>query len=179
PTFTMQANTNSVPGLDIIIEGSEEFRQQTIRSLELYQQCAPEALAEADIYLEKIEEYDRSGMDVDTGSFQASMATAFADGYELEVQVFWFGGSIIHDARHRWQYLNGIDTNWSTIDLAGRESIENDARGVQIAAMEPCLAFVSDENRYHAEYLLNYLKDMQSGKTPCDYCKVDYDDRDW
>lgn len=178
-TPTLDLNADNLPGVEMVIEGSDLFRAQAIRSLEMYRQCAPEALDEADIYIEKIEEYDRSGMDVDTGSFQASMTTAFPEGYDLEVQVYWFGGSIIHDARHRWQHLNGINTDWGAIDLAGRESIESDARGVQIAAMETCLNFISQEHRSQAEYLLNYLKDMQSGKTPCDYCKVDYQDRDW
>jgi hypothetical protein len=170
---------NSVPGLDILINGSPEFRAQTIYSLELYKQCAPDAMAEADIYLVSITEYDRSGMDVYSGDFQAALPTAFIEGYLPEVQVFWFGSSIIHDSRHRWQHLNGINTNWSELDLPAREYIESDARGVQIAAMQECLDSVPPNARYQAENLLQYLEDMQSGKIPCDYCKVEYDDRDW
>ncbi len=178
-TATVDPLADSLPGVDVTIEGSAEFRAQTIRALEMYHQCAPEALAEADNSLVKIQEFDRSGMDVYDGTFEVASPTAFVEGYLPEVQIFWYGGAIIHDSRHRWQHLNGINTNWAELDLSGRESIEMDARGVQIEAMKSCLSAVPESERYQAEYLLQYLEDIQSGTLPCDYCKVDYSDRDW
>jgi hypothetical protein len=149
------------------------------QSIALLTGCAPDALATADTYVDTILESDRSGMDVYTRTYNVSESTAFAPGYSAEVQVWWLAGTIIHDSRHQWQADNGIDTNWDALTLEEREAIEQDARGVQITAMDICLGQVSDKNRYQAESLLTYLKDMQSGLIPCDYCAVDWSDRNW
>jgi hypothetical protein len=178
PTETLTLTPTS-EGMTISIDGSPEFTAQVKHSLELLSNCAPDALNTADIYIDTIQESDRSGMDVATGTYLVSETTAFAPGYLQEVQVYWLAGTIIHDARHRWQAENGINTSWDSLTLAEREAIEQDARGVQITAMELCLGQVSDENRYQAESLLTYLKDMQSGLIPCDYCAVDWSDRNW
>lgn len=178
PTATSTPEPHG-PGLDILVLGSDVFVTQTHAALDLLQQCAPEALATADIYLVAIRESERSGMDVESGTFMASLLTAFAPDYSLPAQVFWYAGSIIHDARHTWQSQNGMTTDWGSLTLAEREAIEADARGVQIAALELCVEFVDPSARSDVEWMMQYLVDMQNGVIPCDYCQVEWDDRDW
>jgi hypothetical protein len=165
--------------MEIDVIGSDAFTAQAEAALALLAACAPDALAEADVYLVDIVESDRSGMDVQAGTFLASEITAFAPGYSQPAQVFWFGGSIIHDARHRWQSENGISTNWDALSLAEREEIEADARGVQIEALQQCLSVVEASAQAEAEYMLQYLTDMQAGLIPCDYCEVEWEGRNW
>jgi hypothetical protein len=165
--------------LDIQIIGSEAFVDQTIAALDLLERCAPDALIVADEYLDAIQESDRSGMEVESGTFLASLSIAFAPDYSLPAQVFWYAGSIVHDARHNWQSKNGMTTNWSILTLEEREAIEADARGVQIAVLERCVDFVDPSARSEVEWMLQYLVDMQNGVIPCDYCEVEWADRDW
>ena len=63
--------------------------------------------------------------------------------------------------------------------MSEREAIEADARGVQIAALELCLDFVDPGARTEVEWMLQHLVDMQNGIIPCDYCEVEWADRDW
>lgn len=180
PTATSTLEPSPTPGaIDILVSGSGAFMTQTNAALDLLQQCAPDALATADQFLDAIQESDRSGMEVETDTFLASLTTAFAPDYSLPAQVFWYAGSIIHDARHSWQNDSGMTTNWSTLTLSEREAIEADARGVQIAALELCVDFVEARARTDVEWMLQYLVDMQTGAIPCDYCQVEWADRDW
>jgi len=100
PTATTTLEPSPIPGaLAILVSGSDVFVTQTNAALDLLQQCAPEALATADQFLDAIQESDRSGMEVETDTFLVSLTTAFAPDYSLPAQVFWYAGSIIHDAR--------------------------------------------------------------------------------
>lgn len=173
------SRTPQFAGIDIRVLGSEAFIAQTLAAFELLQQCAPEALATADEFLDAIQESDRSGMMVESGTFLASLSIAFAPNYSLPAQVFWYAGSIVHDARHNWQSKNGMTTNWSILTISEREAIEADARGVQIAALELCVDFVAPSARSEVEWMLQHLVDMQNGVIPCDYCEVEWADRDW
>jgi len=164
-------------GIQVI--GSETFVNQTNAALDLLERCAPDALIVADEFLDAIRESDRSGMEVESGTFLASLSTAFAPDYSLPAQVFWYAGSIVHDARHSWQSMNGMTTNWSILTLPEREAIEADARGVQIAALALCVEYVDPSARSEVEWMLQYLTDMQNGVIPCDYCEVEWTDRDW
>lgn len=179
PTATTTPEPSPTPPLDILVWGSDEFVAQTYTAFDLLQQCAPEALATADEFLDAIQESDRSGMEVDTGTFLASLSIAFAPDYSLPAQVYWYAGSIVHDARHRWQSQNGMTTNWGILTLPEREAIEADARSVQIAALELCVDFVDPSARSEVGWMLQYLVDMQNGVIPCDYCEVEWADRDW
>ncbi len=165
--------------LGIQVIGSDDFVAQTNAALDLLQRCAPDALLTADEYLVAIQESDRSGMEVESGTFLASLSTAFAPDYSLPAQVFWYAGSIVHDARHTWQSMNGMTTDWSILTLEEREAIEADARSVQIAALERCVDFVGPSARTEVDWMLQYLVDMQNGVIPCDYCEVEWADRDW
>jgi hypothetical protein len=165
--------------IGITITGSDEFAAQTEAALVFLQECDPAALTTADELLVYIVEAERSGALVEDGGFAASESTAFAPGYSNPAQVYWYAGAIIHDARHRWQSLNGMTTNWDALSLEEREEIEADARAVQIAALDRCAPVVPASARYETDYMLKYLTDMQAGITPCDYCEVEWADRDW
>jgi hypothetical protein len=180
PTATSTLEPSPIPeAIAILVSGSDAFVTQTNAALDLLQQCAPVALATADQFLDAIQESDRSGMEVETDTFLASLTTAFAPDYSLPAQVFWYAGSIIHDARHSWQSDTGMTTNWSILTLSEREAIEADARGVQIAALELCVDFVEASALNEIEWMVQYLVDMQTGVIPCDYCEVEWADRDW
>ena len=168
-----------VSGIDIAAIGSDAFLARTEEALLFLQDCAPDALAVADEFVSTIVESDRSGMVVAQGTFLASETTAFAPGYSQPAQVYWFAGSVVHDARHRWQDQAGTPTAWGSLTLEQRGAIESDARAVQIDALEECLDDVPEEARGEAEHLLQYLNDMQDGIIPCDYCEVEWADRDW
>jgi hypothetical protein len=178
-TTTLEPSPTQDLVLGIQVVGSEAFIDQTNAALDLLAQCAPDALLTADEYLDAIQESDRSGMVVESGTFMASLSTAFAPEYSLPAQVFWYAGSIVHDARHNWQSKNGMTTNWGILTLAEREAIEADARGVQIAALQLCVDFVDPSARSEVDWMLQYLIDMQNGVIPCDYCEVEWADRDW
>jgi hypothetical protein len=165
--------------LGIQVLGSDAFVTQTNAVFDLLQRCAPDALVIADEYLDAIHESDRSGMEVESGTFLVSLSIAFAPDYSLPAQMFWYAGSIVHDARHNWQSKNGMTTDWSILTLEEREAIEADARGVQIAALEQCVDFVDPSARAEVDGMLQYLIDMQNGVIPCDYCEVEWVDRDW
>lgn len=165
--------------LYIQVIGSEAFIDQTNAALDLLERCVPEALIVADEYLDAIRESDRSGMQVESGTFLVSLSIAFAPDYSLPAQVFWYAGSIVHDARHNWQSKNGMTTDWGILTLAEREAIEADARAVQIAALEQCVDSIDPSARNEVEWMLQYLIDMQNGVIPCDYCEVEWADRDW
>jgi hypothetical protein len=167
------------PGYEISIRGGDAFIVQTRAALNLLAQCAPEALKEADDSIDTIQEFNRSGMEVDTGTFLASNTTAFAPGYRQAVQIFWYAGTIVHDAHHRTQEQNGIDTNWGNLSEEQRETLEADARSVQIATLQQCLPFVQKASRTQAEYMIKYLTDMQSVVSECDYCKIEWENRNW
>jgi hypothetical protein len=165
--------------LGIQVLGSDAFVTQTNAVFDLLQRCAPDALVIADEYLDAIHESDRSGMEVESGTFLVSLSIAFAPDYSLPAQMFWYAGSMVHDARHNWQSKNGMTTDWSILTLEEREAIEADARGVQIAALEQCVDFVDPSARAEVDGMLQYLIDMQNGVIPCDYCEVEWVDRDW
>ena len=110
-----------VVGIDIAAGGSDDFLDQTEEMLLFLQGCAPDALATADQYVAAIVESDRSGMDVAEGTFSASETTAFAPGYSQPAQVYWFAGSLVHDARHRWQHQTGTPTSWDSLPLEQRQ----------------------------------------------------------
>lgn len=182
PTITATPEPSPTPqdltvGIQII--GSEAFVDQTNAALGLLERCAPDALTVADEYLDFIRESDRSGMEVESGTFLASLSTAFPPDYSLPAQVFWYAGSIVHDARHNWQSKNGMTTDWGILTLAEREAIEADARSIQITALGACVDFVDPSARSEVEWMLQYLIDMQNGVIPCDYCEVEWADRDW
>jgi hypothetical protein len=169
----------SVSSVDIGIIGSDEFVSQTNRALSLLAVCAPNDLAIADGFLNAIEESDRSGMLVDHGVFLASHITAFAPGYSDDSQVFWYAGSIIHDAHHRSQAEQGMTTNWSAMSLEEREALEWDARAVQVAVLKKCGPTLPADIEWEWAFLLKYLTDMQDGITPCDYCDTEWESRNW
>lgn len=167
------------PDYEISIRGGDAFIVQTRAALNLLAECAPDALVEADENLYEIREFNRSGMEVDTSTFLASNTTAFAPGYTRAVQIFWYAGTIVHDAHHRAQEQSGVDTNWGNLTNDEREALEADARGIQIAALQQCLPFVQKASRSQAEYMIKYLTDMQSGLSDCDYCKIEWENRNW
>ena len=172
------ASTGAGPSLRA--EGSIEFVAQAQAAFDLLALCAPDALATVDRYMDLVQESDRSGMRVDQRIFLASDVTAFAPGYQPASQVFWFAGAMVHDSRHVYQAEHGMTTNWDALSLDERRAIEEDARGVQIEAMRACLPFVEPEPvRTQATGLVNYLQGMQDGTIPCDYCEVEWANRDW
>ena len=141
--------------------------------------CDPAALEAADAQLDAIVHSDRSGMDIGRRAFLASDTTAFAPNYPVEAQVFWFAGAMVHDARHRWQSENGVTTNWDSLSLEERQDIEHDARGVQLTAPENCHDELHVGARPQGQGMIDYLAGMQDGSIPCDYCEVEWADRDW
>jgi hypothetical protein len=165
--------------LDIGVIGSDRFVSQAERALNLLASCAPEVLREVDNLIEVIQESDRSGMLVDHGVFLASDVTAFAPGYSEMPQVFWFAGSIVHDAHHRTQSQQGRTLNWDALTLEEREAIEAEAREVQIEALEMCGDDLPAATEREWSFMLKYLTDMQAGITECDYCKVEWENRNW
>jgi hypothetical protein len=182
PTATEGSPTAAPTGAgpSLRAEGSVEFVAQAQAAFDLLAQCAPDALATVDRYMDLVQESDRSGMLVEQRIFLASEVTAFAPGYQPASQVFWFAGAIVHDSRHVYQAEQGMTTNWDAMSLDERKAIEEDARGVQIEAMRACLPFVEPEPvRTQATGLVNYLQGMQDGTIPCDYCEVEWANRDW
>lgn len=163
----------------ISLQGSAIFVGQAQAALELLASCAPEALQTVDRHMNAIQESDRSGMLVDSGIFLASSTTAFAPGYPPGAQVYWFAGAIVHDAHHSEQKAQGILVDWSALSLPEREVIEAGARGLQIAVLEDCLDALSAPDQTSARYMLGYLQDMQAGVIPCDYCAVEWENRNW
>ena len=174
---TEEAGAPDAEGIELI--GPPEFIKQAQAALDLLASCDPTALAAADAQLVSIVHSDRSGMDTTGGVFMASDTTAFAPDYPPAAQVFWFAGAIIHDAHHRQQAENGVTNSWDELSLEERQQIEHEARAVQIDAMENCLAELPEESRFQAQGMLDYLVGMQTGEIPCDYCAVEWADRDW
>ncbi len=186
PNQPLFGHSDASPGITptpyeakIAISGEADFVNQTRAAIQMLAKCAPEDLETADTYIESIREFNRSGMEVDTGTFLSSNTTAFAPGYSRDAQIFWYAGSIVHDARHRWQSQNGMVTDWGILNQEQREQIESDARAVQIEALQQCLPLVPKASREQAQYMLKYLTDMQEGITDCDYCKVEWANRNW
>ncbi len=178
-TATPQSADRPARGPAISLQGSAAFVAQAQAALELLASCAPEALQTVDRHMNAIREFERSGMLVDTGIFLASSTTAFAPGYPPGAQGYWFAGAIVHDAHHSEQKAQGIIVDWSVLSLPERETIEADARGVQIAVLEECFDELSAPDQASARYMLTYLQDMQAGLIPCDYCAVEWENRDW
>jgi len=178
-TATPGSGDGSPQGPAISLLGSATFVGQAQAALELLASCAPEAVQTVDRHMNAIQESERSGMLVDTGIFLASSTTAFAPGYPPAAQVYWFAGAIVHDAQHSEQKAQGVIVDWSALSLPEREVIEADARGVQIEVLEDCLGALSAPDQASARYMLAYLQDMQAGVIPCDYCAVEWENRDW
>ncbi len=166
-------------GYEISIRGEGAFVVQTRAALKFLAACAPQALQEADDALGTIREYNLSGMEVDSGTFLASNTTAFAPGFSRDAQIFWYAGTIVHDAHHRTQEQSGVDTNWGNLNEKQREAIETDARGVQLQVLQQCLPSLPQNVQSEGQRIIKYLSDMQSGVYECDYCKVDQGNRDW
>ena len=177
-TATPTPSERATPPFGIAVDGSAAFVARTQQALGFLNGCAPTHLVTVQRYIRSIQQSTRSGMEVGTGVFMASDVTAFAPGYSAAAQVFWYAGSIVHDARHRWQSQQGTPTNWNT-SLEQRQAIEQDARAVQIEALQLCRAQVPQAARAEADYMLKYLTDMQSGLRPCDYCEVEWQNRNW
>ncbi len=177
-TATPTATGAAAREFQIALSGSDAFVARSGQALNFLNGCAPQYLAAVQQYIGSIQQSSRSGMEVGTGVFMASDVTAFAPGYSAAAQVFWYAGAIVHDARHRWQARQGTPTDWNT-SLAQRQAIEQDARGVQIAALQLCRGQVPLPARNEADYMLKYLTDMQSGVRPCDYCEVEWQNRNW
>lgn len=177
PTLAPPSPTHSPPAISL--QGSAAFVVRAQAALDLLASCAPHALRTVDRHMNAIQESDRSGMLVDTGVFLASSTTAFAPGYSSGAQIFWFAGAIVHDAHHSEQKAQGMVVDWSVLTLAQREAIEADARGVQIEVLEACLGGLGPADQSSARHMLSYLQDMQAGVIPCDYCAVEWENRDW
>ncbi|MFQ5943558.1 MAG: hypothetical protein ACE5JF_08400, partial [Anaerolineales bacterium] len=156
--------------IDIGVIGSATFVSQTENALALLASCAPVALQTADSLLEGIQESERSGMLVGEGVFLASETTAFAPGYSEQAQLYWFAGAIVHDAHHRAQSQQGRTTNWAALTLEERETLEFEAREVQINVLDQCSAELPASTQGERSFMLQYLTDMQAGITECDYC---------
>lgn len=124
--------------VDIGVIGSDRFVSQTEGALDFLASCAPDALQTADELIDVIQESERSGMLVGEGVFLASEVTAFAPGYSNVAQLFWYGGAMVHDAHHREQSQQGRTLNWDEMTLKERETLEMEARQVQIDALEMC-----------------------------------------
>ncbi len=165
--------------VDIGVFGSDRFVSQTAHALDLLAACAPEALRTVDELIEVLQESDRSGMLVDHGVFLASDVTAFAPGYSEMPQVFWFAGAIVHDAHHRAQSQQGRTLNWDALTLEERETVEAEAREVQIDTLEMCADDLPAESQREWSFMLKYLTDIQAGITECDYCEVEWENRNW
>ena len=165
--------------VDIGVIGSDRFASQTELALDLLAACAPDALQSADEFIDVIQESERSGMLVGQGVFLASDVTAFAPGYSEMPQVFWYAGAIVHDAHHRAQSQQGRTLNWDALTLEERESVEAEAREVQIEALEMCADDLPAATQREWSFMLKYLTDMQAGITECDYCKVEWENRNW
>ncbi len=179
PSHTIPNQGDPADDTKIEIRGSGEFVSQTRAAINFLATCDPDALSVADTYITTILEYNRSGMGVNDGTFMASNTTAFAPRYSRSLQVFWYAGTIVHDARHRWQAENGILTDWAQLSEEERDAIELDARDVQVATLQKCLSSVPQKDRPQAEFMLQYLNNMQSPTTDCDYCEKEYQDRTW
>ena len=164
---------------EISIRGEGAFVVQTRAALNMLAVCAPQALREADDALDTIREYNLSGMEVNSGTFLASNTTAFAQGYSRDAQIFWYAGTIVHDAHHRTQEQNGVDTNWGNLNEKQREAIESDARGVQLQVLQQCLPSLPQNVQREGQRIIKYLADMQSSTYRCDYCNREQGDRYW
>jgi hypothetical protein len=163
----------------ILIQGSSAFINQANAALDQLTICAPDQLKIADKFITSIIESDRSGMEVDDGSFLASDTTAFAPGYSAALQVFWFAGTIVHDAHHSWQHENGINTDWESLNDTQRAAIETDARIVQIKVLKGCVNSLPKSVRYQSDTMIQYLQDMQDNPSTCSYCGVEWENRSW
>lgn len=164
---------------EIAIRGGDAFIVQTRAALNLLAQCAPDALEEADDSLDTIREFNLSGMEVDTGTFLASNTTSFAPGYSRQAQIFWYAGTIVHDAHHRVQAQNGIDTNWGNLTYDERQALEIDAINVQVQVLQQCLPSLPQTAQNEGQIMIKYLSEMESGASECEYCKVEQENRNW
>jgi hypothetical protein len=164
---------------NILIIGSQSFIDQANAAINILATCAPDALKTADDYIDQIVQSERSGMNVESGDFFASDTTAFAPGYDMATQAFWFAGTIVHDAHHRWQSENGVNTDWGTLTLIQRKTIEADARDVQLKVLKGCVKSLPKGVRSQTGYMIQYLQSMQDQAVDCEYCDVDWENRDW
>jgi len=176
PTLEKRLNADTV---QIEIRGSGAFVVQTRAALNLLSQCDPDALLKVDTYLDRIQEYNRSGMEIESNTFLASNTTAFAPSYSREAQVFWYAGTIVHDAHHNWQSAHGRNTDWGSLSLEERDALESDARAIQIETLKRCKPYLKSAAQREAEVMINYLINMQENPQNCDYCKVEWGDRGW
>lgn len=178
PTATSQP-TETTDGSGIELLGPPEFIDQAQAALDMLASCDSAALALVDRQLEQIVHSDRSGVDTTGGVFMVSDVTAFAPNYPPKAQVFWFAGAMVHDSHHRVQSQQGLTMNWDQMSLEERQAIEHDAREVQIEAMKNCVSEVPQEDHSQVEGMIEYLVLMQTGEIPCDYCEIEWADRDW
>lgn len=163
----------------IQIRGSGSFIAHTRAALNLLGKCDPDAFLKVDTYLDRIQEYNRSGMEINSSTFLASNTTAFAPGYSREAQLFWYLGTIVHDAHHNWQNAQGYNTNWGSLSLEEREALEAEARAVQIETLTRCRKYLKSDAQREADVMLNYLISMQANPQNCTYCQVEWDNRNW
>jgi len=169
----------SADTVKIEIRGNNEFVSQTRSAFNMLAQCDLDAFRKVDEFMAKIQEYNRSGMEIVSDTFLASNTTAFAPGYSREAQVFWYAGTMVHDAHHNWQSAQGMNTDWGSLSLEQREELETEARKVQIDTLQRCLPSIKESARSEAQAMIDYLVGMQDGTQECAYCKVEWGDRSW
>lgn len=174
PKQKLSADTASIE-----LRGNNRFISQTRSALNLLAQCDEQAFLMVDENIDVIMEYNRSGMEVQSNTFLASNTTAYAPGYSREAQVFWYAGTMVHDAYHNLQDAQGINTDWGNLTIEQREALELAAIAVQVSTLERCLPFLKNSTQKEGEKMLSYLKSMRDGNTTCNYCTVGWEDRSW
>jgi hypothetical protein len=74
--------------VQIEIRGSAAFIVQTRAALNLLSQCDPDALLKVDTYLDRIQEYNRSGMEIASNTFLASNTTDLLPATRVKLSYF-------------------------------------------------------------------------------------------
>ena len=147
-------------GIEII--GSGDFKSQVRSALNLLRTEAPEEFTVVAIYVKRIEEHERSGMDAarDPPTCQLAPATAYAS-------ITWCAGVISHEAHHAFIFQ-------SISESYGGRHEEKECIGRQIEVMKRIGA---------PQWELDYLAGLDGSHFDLDgdgeYTWKDYELRDW
>jgi len=161
----------------IWIIGTYSFVVQTQSALDFLSECSPDTFAEIPRYIHLVVEFSKSGISPRYKVFSASKKTAFAPGRSQPVQLFWYAGAIVHDARHGWQYHNGLNIkSWDEKTVAEREIFEKDAISTTIPVLQQCTRYVP---QFAQHEIADMLEQMIAKQNTCDYCNISWMDRNW
>ncbi len=162
PTTTTEAQTTTAAAATIELVGDDEFVARAGEALALLGEDAPDAYAEALIYIATIESVEAgSGMDVFTKTFLVGDETAYAPGYGEDDQVLWLAGTIVHDACHSRLYTDdqpyaGRDAELACLEdqldalvtIDRSDGFENYVQGLIEGVDDPQNAYWTDPNRH-------------------------------